>query len=325
MNSEAEKDLEHLARLAFHRVEECGDLVRCFHALPRQAKQHAGYALMKLLHPWLLVPFSLWPIDCVGLGYHLLKCIRAKQPPDAKLVLLLSFLNKLPLPKEQTAIAAHEHQVRTGNYEAFIAAPSKFKYKDEIWKEDPDLKADWDSIKSEFNVAKYYDEKGIIRRQMVQERNFRSEGWKFRWRTRQDRFDVVFDAFCQRWILYGVEGDKPLLQKFSVNVTPIGTMIFIPRYWSLDGTRDIEWATVNQLHRSREVRRQGEKLGRGELERKREAIKVQTLWRQSKEIGLRGEERKSWVIEKMGWPPNNDFSRVQRLLQLAKRFKSHAG
>lgn len=160
---------------------------------------------------------------------------------------------------------------------------------------------------------------------MVQERNFRPDGWEFRWQTIRDRFDLVFDAFCQRWILYGMEGDKPLLQKFSVNVTPFGTMIFIPRYWSFDGRRDIEWGAVNQLHRSREVRRQGEKLGLGELERKREAIKIQRLWHESKHRGLRGEERKSWVIEKMGWLPNNDFSRARRLLQLAKRFKSCVG
>ena len=266
-----------------------------------------------------------WPIDCVGLGYHLLECIHAKGSPDAKLNLLLSFLNKPPLLKEQAAIAAHEHQVRTGNYEAFIAAQPKFKYKDEILKEDPDFKADWNAIKSQFDVSKYRDTKGIIRRRMVQERNFRPDGWEFRWQTIRDRFDLVFDAFCQRWILYGMEGDKPLLQKFSVNVTPFGTMIFIPRYWSFDGRRDIEWGAVNQLHRSREVRRQGEKLGLGELERKREAIKIQRLWHESKHRGLRGEERKSWVIEKMGWLPNNDFSRARRLLQLAKRFKSCVG
>jgi hypothetical protein len=325
MKSETEKDLEYLAGLAFHRVEKCGDLVRCFHALPKQAKNHPGYKLIKLLHPWLLVPFSLWPIDCVGLGYHLLKCIRAKQPLDAGVILLFSFLNKLPSKKEQAAVAAHEHQVRTGDYESYIAAKPKFTYKAEVLKEDPDFKAHWNAIKSEFDVANYRDAKGIIRRRMGQERNFRPKDWNFRWRTSRDRFEVVFDAFCQRWILYGMEGDEPLLQKFSVNVTPFGTMLFIPRYWSLDGRRDIEWAIVNKLHRSREVRRQGEKLSRGELERKREAIKVQELWRQSKEFGLKGEKRKSWVIEMMRWHPETDFSRVSRLLQLAKRFTQCAG
>jgi hypothetical protein len=325
MKSALERDLEHLERLAFHRLDECGDLVRCFHQLPQRAKQHQAYALMRMLHPWLVTPFSLWPIDCVGLGYHLLECIRLKRSPDEKLTLLLSFLKKPPAPMEQTAVAAHEHQVRTGDYELFISAKPKFKYKDEMLKEDPEFKADWDAIKSEFDVSKYRDPKGIIRRHMVQERNFRPDGWNFRWHTSKDRFNLVFDAFCQRWILYGMEGDSPLLQKFSVNVTPLGTMIFIPRYWSFDGRRDIAWSAVNKLHRSREVRRQGEKLGSGELARKREAIKAQKLWQQSKQMGLKGEDRKCWLIEQMGWPPNNDFSRARRLLQLAKRFTSCAG
>ena len=325
MKSDAEKDLERLAELAFHRVEECGDLVKLIHALPRRARCHPDYALLKMLHSWLLVPFSLWPIDCVGLGYHLLKCIRSKQRPDRKIILLFSFLNKQPSKEEQAAISAHEHQVRTGDYDAFVSATAKFTYKAEVLKEDPDFQAHWNAIKREFDVRKYRDSKGIIRRRMGQERNFRPKDWIFRWRTNRERFDVVFDAFCQRWILYGMEGEKPLLQKFSVNVTPFGTMIFIPRYWSLDGRRDIEWAAVNKLHRSREVRRQGEKLGRGEIERRREATKAQSLWHKSKEMGLKGDDRKNWVIEKMGWHADTDFSRVSRLLQLAKRFKQCAG
>jgi hypothetical protein len=155
---------------------------------------------------------------------------------------------------------------------------------------------------------------------MVQERSFRPHGWEFSWGTQKSRFDAVFDAFCYRWILYGMEGDRPLLQKLSINVTPFGTMIFIPRYWSFDRKRDLRWGAIMQLHRSRGIHRQGEKLSLGEVARIKEAFKVQELWQQSKNIGLRGERRKTWVIEKMGWPPANDFSRVRRLLKLAVRY-----
>jgi hypothetical protein len=37
--------------------------------------------------------------------------------------------------------------------------------------------------------------------------------------------------------IYGMECDKPLLQKLSVNATPFETMIFIPKSWILDHNR----------------------------------------------------------------------------------------
>jgi len=169
MKSELNRDMKHLDQLAFHRVEKCGDLVRRFHALPKRAKLHPAYALLKSVHPWLLIPLSLWPIDCVGLGCHLLEYINAKKSPNAKLGSFVIIFEKDAVVERANCNRAHmSTQVRTGNYEGFIAAPSKFKYKDEIWKEDPDLKADWNAINVEFDVSKYRDPKGIIRRRLVQ-------------------------------------------------------------------------------------------------------------------------------------------------------------
>ena len=37
--------------------------------------------------------------------------------------------------------------------------------------------------------------------------------------------------------LYGMECDKPLLQKLSVNATPFETTVFIPGSWILDHNR----------------------------------------------------------------------------------------
>ena len=63
------------------------------------------------------------------------------------------------------------------------------------------------------------NKRGVIRRRLSQERSFR-EGWRFDWSDRQSRFRNVFDAFCYAWDLYGVEKDKPLLMKVTVNPTP---------------------------------------------------------------------------------------------------------
>jgi hypothetical protein len=237
--------------------------------------------------------------------------------------LLFSFLQKTPTPKEQLAVGDHELQVRTGSYETHISAQQKFKYKEEILTANPVFKAEWDAIKTKFDVDKYRDPKGIIRRLMVQERGFRLPEWECNWSKQKSRFDTVFNAFCHRWILYGMEGDKPLLQKLSINVTALGTMIFIPRYWSFDRKLDLNWGAITKLHRSRGVHRQGEKLGFGEVARMKEAFKAQALWQQSKKEGLKGETRKEWVIKKMGWRPENDFSKFRRLLKLAAQFTTN--
>src|SRR6185436_14730473 len=116
---------------------------------------------------------------------------------------------------------------------------------------------------------------------------------KFSWKTEAERFQNVFDAFCHRWDLYGMElrkipnskiqipnksqnpnpnsvcslseewEDRPLLLKLTVNVTPYGTIIVVPKYWSFDPKRDLKWGAVTSLHKMREVKRQGPKLSPG--------------------------------------------------------------
>jgi hypothetical protein len=93
-------------------------------------------------------------------------------------------------------------------------------------------------------------------------------------------------------------------------------MIFIPRYWSFDPDRDLRWRAITRLHRSREVPRQGAKLGRNQQERTMEAANVHRLWREASETGLRGDKRYHWVISKMKWSATTDFSKVKRLRRL---------
>jgi len=79
------------------------------------------------------------------------------------------------------------------------------------------------------------------------------EHWPVRWRKSADRFHAVFDVFCQRWHLYGMRRDRPLLLKLTANLTPFGTMIFIPTYWSFDQKRDLNWRAITALHKARGV------------------------------------------------------------------------
>jgi hypothetical protein len=126
----------------------------------------------------------------------------------------------------------------------------------------------------------------------------------------------VFDAFCYAWDLYGMEKDKPLLMKVSVNPTPYGTLIFIPRTWSFDAYRDLDWGAIARLHRAQGVSRQGPKLSAGRMEVRREAARAQRLWAQAGKKGLRGHTRYEWVREKMGRDARSDPSWLYRLLRV---------
>jgi hypothetical protein len=71
-----------------------------------------------------------------------------------------------------------------------------------------EFKADWERVKGLFEVDRFRNANGIIRRRPVQERNFRPANWRFSWETEQEQFELVFDAFCHRRNLYGIEGRK---------------------------------------------------------------------------------------------------------------------
>ena len=181
--------------------------------------------------------------------------------------------------------------------------------------QDAELAAMWDEIKEEFPTAKYANKRGVIRRRLSQERNFR-EGWKFDWSADlRSRFNAVFDAFCYAWDLYGMEADKPLLMKVSVNPTPYGTLIFIPRTWSFDGYRDLDWGAIARLHRAGGVTKQGPKLSAGRMEQRREAARAQRLWAEAGRKGLRGDARYEWVRDRMGKDERSDPSWLYRLLR----------
>ena len=111
------------------------------------------------------------------------------------------------------------------------------------------------------------------------------------------------------------EADKPLLLKLTVNVTPYGTMMMVPKYWSFDPKRDLKWGAVTRLHRMREVKRQGPKLSAGRSARRTEAERAKALWEEASRAGLKGEKRKQWVMGRLGWDARTDESRLRRLLK----------
>lgn len=165
-----------------------------------------------------------------------------------------------------------------------------------------------------FEIKRFQNYKKIIRRKLVSERSMRTD-WACDWSKPGERFQAIFDVFCQRWNLYGMEGDKPLLIKLTANLTPYGTMIFIPAYWSFDWKRDLNWKAITTMHRARGATKQGQKLHANQVAKKRDSDRVRQLWLRAGKQGLKGEERTSWILKEMKWDSRTDERTLRRLLK----------
>jgi hypothetical protein len=110
-----------------------------------------------------------------------------------------------------------------------------------------------------------------------------------------------------------MQGDKPLTMKLSVNLTPHGTMIFIPAYWSFDAKRDIRWDAVKKLHGARSLKKQGEVLTEGLEERRANAAKLRELDAEVKRRGLRGDKKHAFLCEGLGWVADTSAKRISLL------------
>jgi len=338
------EDLERFGRMAFVRAGDCTKIIEQFHRLARKAAEHPDHVLLGKVYAWVFVPRSIWPVDVKGLCEHLLERVEMGKRLDEKTRLLCSLLPEAPPEEVCEPIIQYEHAVKAGNYESLINAQFKFDLMEAELRRNEELKADWERIKQEFEVDKYRNRQGVIRRRFVQERNFRPSDWGFAWESEEERFRNVFDAFCHKWNLYGMEGrkgpnnklqapeklqtsssklqrsddvwgDKPLLLKLSVNLTPFGTLIEVPKYWSFDPKRDLKWGAVTELHKMREVKRQGPKLSPGVTARRAEAAEARRLWVEATKAGMKGDARNQWVMERLGWDARTDESRLRRILK----------
>lgn len=304
--------LQRQSKLAFRRVRPGAALIKRFHLLPESLRNDES---LQRLGAWLVVPFSLWPVDIIGLAEHLIALAERRKLPADEFRALIELLGDPPTVETCDVICEHEHLVKGGSYESLIEAQHKFDAKESRLVKDPEFLADWQWIKKHFDITEHQSDSGVIRRRMVSERNFRPDNWNFTWRSKRDRFENVFDAFCHKWTLYGMENDKPLLQKLSVNVTPYGTMIVIPRYWSFDYNRDLKWRSITKLHQSRDVQRQGTKLEANASARRRLAAKARRFMSEAKRLGMKGDVRDYWVLEKIEMS-DSDPRQLRRLLKV---------
>src|SRR6266850_867027 len=219
-----QKDLKRVRRMAFRHYDRCAVLLRSFHDRRDSISAHLHRGLISKVYSWLLAPFSLWSIDFAGLARFLINCIDSKAQFDDELVLLLQTVDGPPDELTQGVVGAFETEVEAGRYDPLIRRPEKFAELETNLLQDATLASTWGSLKRHHDHQQYQNAKGVIRRRLSQERNYR-EGWDFDWVDKRKRFYCIFDALCHRWRLYGIQHDRPLLLKITVNPTPHGTMI----------------------------------------------------------------------------------------------------
>jgi hypothetical protein len=321
MERDFDLDFRWLKQLAFKRFTKCQPLMDRFRTNESAINKHPNSIQVWQIYEWLLAPYSLWPIDLEGLATHLVDSIERKIKFKRDLILLLDLVGCSPDKETQKVVAAFEHLVEAGSYDQLLKKPEKFKEIEAEIKRDNELKSAWEKIKANWDITEFQNSRGVIRRRMSQERNFRAN-WDFDWKDSKRKFYLFFDALCYRWKLYGMEKDEPLLLKISANPTPHGTMIVIPRHWSLDLTRDLHWSKIGELHRAHMAIRRGPKMSPSRILRKEEAHQAKKYWDEAKAKGFRGDARYDFVLKKMSKDLRTDHSWVNRLLRLAKTAKT---
>jgi len=310
-SSSLNHNLKRLRELAYHRFESSEDLVRSFDRFRRIG--HPDFDRLQRLYDWLFVPITLWPFNIEGLFRTALDHASSGKRLDKTMALVVDLLPPAPSERTRCAVSEHEHAVQHGNYESLIRARYKYDQVEHELARDEKFQADWNAIKAQFEVTKFADRKGIIRRPLVAERSMR-EDWAFRWKRTDDHFHVVFAAFCQRWNFYGMQRGRPLLLKLTANLTPFGTMIFIPAYWSFDPKRDLNWRAITALHKARGVQKQGIKSKSNQQATRIEALRAAQLSKQAVALNLKGQARGSLIITGLRLDPRTDERQLRRIL-----------
>lgn len=164
-------------------------------------------------------------------------------------------------PKHPELLREGEASTRAGTYEAFLTpgGTEKFSAYQRFLEESAQFRREWADLNSLFqNPARRWPDllvRGLLRREPIPERNWKPEVGPAL-DDEKVRFRSVFSIFCWKWFLWAMDGDQPLLMKPSVNVTALGTQIFIPGYMSLDAKRDLDLAAISRLHKARGVLRE---------------------------------------------------------------------
>ena len=316
---------EKLSQLAFRQFQKLQKLGHELFGLLKNPAQKPHRERLRRLIEWLTVPLTLWPIDFTGLGKFLSRCLDSGEEFDRRFLLLLDQLDYFPSQEEQDNVSGHEHVVQTGAYDSLLRNPAKYDAQEKELLKNEQLMRHWNQIKELFKVSKYRSNRGVIRRTQMQERNFRPPGWEFDSVADKEKwcFRAFFDLFCHRYNLYGMEYDRPLLQRPTINRTAYGTLIFIPRYLNFDPRHDLDWAAFHKIHWHPELKRQGPKASDNRVERNEMLRRIREANETALAEGKSGDERWSYIEDQAGLLPDTDRGTLRRLIRESAKLKGN--
>ena len=305
-------DQLRLRNAALRHHQECSVLLPRFHELTAKISANKRPEYIWMVYDWILAPVSIWPIDFRGVAEYLLKQLEDGKRIDPSCYLLLELLGPPPEEPAQKIFAAFEHEMANGRYEKLLKQPQKYQEHETRLKDDPALRAQWTKLKRTFDVKKWRTKGGVIRRSLSLERSLRPT-MACDWNRRDARFLALFDAFCYRWHLYGMEHDEPLPLKPSVNPTAHGTLIVIPRHWSFDNKRDLDWTAIGALHKAHGAKRQGPCVSEVRMAFRAKAKRLKALLAVTREKGMRGFARDEFLRKELKLHQSSDLKRLMRM------------
>jgi len=311
MPSTLDSDLKKIQSQAFDRADWAEEGIQRYHAVTTKLDA-STLKTLRGLYEWMFVPTTLWPFNIQDVLEDCLTILEKGKRLNSHHRLIIELLPEPPDEAICAAVTGHEFQVQKGTYENLVKTQVKYDQNELAIRNDPELRRQWESIKAAFDVKAYCDHKGVIRRTMTAERNLRPS-FSVNLRRTEEAFHAAFDALCLRWNLYGMQNDEPLLLKLAVNLTPYGTMIHIPAYWSFDPKRDIRWDVIAKLHRTRVHGRQGSALAEGVAERIQNAKKLRQLDEEVRRLGLKGDKKHEFLCRGLGWDVRTSPKRISRL------------
>lgn len=318
MDLDYEKDDQTLRGRAFGMHKKCGATLKQLYRYLRSRVHKKHHKWLYIAKNWTIAPHSEWPNDIENLGKLVCDQIAAEQEIDRELATLLYFIKDVPDQTEQDAVAAKENFVQAGNYDSYVKNHEKYKLKLKDLDEDAEFHRDKWLLCDVVDLDALADGSNVIRRTMCAERNFRLAQHRLRWKNKRRRNQHLVDAFCWKWELYGFEKIDgkwvPLLMKVTVNVTPWGLMIFIPKWMSFDLQRDFIIRELSNLMRARGVAPQGSKRGEGKLAREELAREAYLANEAAKEMGIKGDERYEFIIQQTHLHPDTDDRRIRELI-----------
>ncbi|MBA4148878.1 MAG: hypothetical protein H0X66_12250 [Verrucomicrobia bacterium] len=306
-----------VAKLAFSQQKKVTELLREVHYMYHDPAFARYRPYLKLFRGWLVIPYSFWMRDMIGAGRYLVARIRAGEVLSARFILFMRFMREFPPEIAQKIVAMHEHDVQKGKYDSWTRSSKRFDAYEKQILNDPHLREEWEKIKSQFNVDLYRNPVGILRRYVYSERNFKGDDWYFTFDDDESAFYEIFTNFCERFDLWGMEGETPLLLKLTVNILPVGFMIVIPTYMSLDGGRDIRWKKITEVMSALGAARMGARRLAAKEDREDEALRIKAANKQALADGKKGKDRIEYIIRVVGLPANTEDRTIRLRLNLA--------